>query len=47
MAEVKRTYYKSGKLESECFEINGKKNINHIIQMDNYIKCYIDDKKVE
>ena len=26
MAEVKRTYYKSGELESECFEINDKKN---------------------
>ena len=26
MAEVKRTYYKSGKLRSEVFELNGKKN---------------------
>lgn len=26
MAEVKRTYYINGALESECFEINGKKN---------------------
>ena len=26
MAEVKREYYESGELESECFEINGKKN---------------------
>ena len=26
MAEVKRTYFESGQLESECFEINGKKN---------------------
>lgn len=26
MAEIKRTYYKSGKLLSECFEINGVKN---------------------
>ncbi len=25
MAEVKRTYYKSGKLRSEWFEINGKR----------------------
>ena len=26
MAEVKRTYFESSQLESECFEINGKKN---------------------
>ena len=26
MAEIKRTYYKSDKLKSECFEINGKRN---------------------
>ena len=26
MAEVVRTYYESGELESECFEINDKKN---------------------
>ena len=26
MAEVKRTYYHNGKLESEVFVINGKKN---------------------
>ena len=26
MAEVKRTYYESGELLSEVFEINGKKN---------------------
>jgi antitoxin component YwqK of YwqJK toxin-antitoxin module len=26
MAQVQRTYDKNGKLESECFEINGIKN---------------------
>ena len=26
MAEVKRTYYPSGKLQSEVFDINGKRN---------------------
>ena len=26
MAEVIKTYYESGKLRSECFELNGKKN---------------------
>ena len=26
MAEVKRTYYKNGELESECFTINNKRN---------------------
>ena len=26
MCEVKREYYKTGELKSECFEINGKKN---------------------
>ena len=26
MAQVKRTYHPTGELESECFEINGKKN---------------------
>jgi antitoxin component YwqK of YwqJK toxin-antitoxin module len=26
MAEVKRTYYMNGELESEVFEINGKRN---------------------
>ena len=26
MAEVKRTYYDSGALKTECFEIDGKKN---------------------
>ena len=25
MAEIKRTYYESGELKSECFMINGKK----------------------
>jgi hypothetical protein len=31
MAEVKRTYYQSGKLKSEVFEINGKKNVQGLI----------------
>ena len=26
MTEVKRTYYESGVLKSECFELNGKRN---------------------
>jgi antitoxin component YwqK of YwqJK toxin-antitoxin module len=26
MAEIKRTYYDNGELESECFVINGVKN---------------------
>ena len=34
MAEVKRTYFESGELESECFEINGKKEGEY----KNYLK---------
>jgi hypothetical protein len=37
MAQVQRTYDKNGKLESECFEINGIKMArkNHTMKMDN------------
>jgi len=36
MAEVKRTYYSTGELKSEHFEINGKKMAKkkYIIKMD-------------
>ena len=48
MAEVKRTYYESGELESECFEINGKKNGEYKEYYEDgqlYIICsYIDGK---
>ena len=51
MAEVKREYYESGKLKSECFEINGKKNGEykryHQNGQLNIICSYIDGKKVE
>ena len=51
MAEVKKTYYKSDKLKSECFEINGKRNGEFKSYFHNgqlyHIVMYIDDKKVE
>ena len=51
MAEVNRTYYKTGELKSECFEINGKKNGEykryHQNGQLNIICSYIDGKKVE
>ena len=49
MAEVKRTYFESGQLESECFEINGKKNGEEKTYHENgqllCICSYIDNKK--
>jgi len=48
MAEVERTYYESGKLESEVFTIDGKKN-GFYKQFDKYgtlmiEATYVDDK---
>ena len=46
MAEVKRTYYESGALKSECFEINGKKNGEYKYYFANgelIHKCYYDN----
>ena len=49
MAEVKRTYYNNGELESEVFVINGKRNGNYKEYHENgqlmEICSYIDGKK--
>ena len=51
MAEVKRTYYKSGELKSEVFVIDGKMYGEYKKYHSNgelYIICsYVDGKKVE
>jgi len=48
MSEVKRTYYESGKLKTEVFLINGKKNGEEKLYYENgqleEICSYIDDK---
>ena len=48
MAEVKRTYYNNGELESEVFLLNGKRNGEykeyHMNGQLYWICSYIDDK---
>ena len=50
MGEVVKTYYETGELKTQVFEINGKKNGEYISYHQNgelYILCsYVDDKKM-
>ena len=45
MAEVKREYYKTGELKSECFEINDRKNGEYKKYYENGSELSLDNSK--